>query len=444
MALAPIVTPRTVLLLGTLDTKGDEYGYVRDLIHGRGHRTLVVDLGVLGAPAIAPDIDADAVARAGGSDLATLRAGGDRGQAVDVMQRGASALLPPLFAEGRFDGVLGLGGGGGTTMVAAAMRTLPVGVPKLLVSTMASGNTAPYVDVKDVTLMYSVVDIAGLNPLSRRILANAAGAICGMVEIAELGRDASPRRPTGSSVGSRESAVGSAGSRPLIAATMFGVTTPCVTATRQALEAAGYDVTVFHATGSGGRAMEGLIDDGYFAGVMDVTTTEWCDEVVGGVLSAGPTRLSAAGRRGIPQVVSVGAVDMVNFGGIDTVPERFRGRNLYRHNATVTLMRTTPEECVEIARRIATQLNAASGPTTLVLPLGGVSAIDAPGQPFHDPVADRALFDSLRAHVGPSVRVVEVDAHINDPAFASALVDEFEAFKVGGRPGGPSLPKTDT
>ncbi len=418
MALAPPVTPRTVLLLGTLDTKGGEYGYVRDLIQARGHRTLIVDLGILGTPAIAPDIDADAVARAGGSDLATLRSRADRGQAVDAMQRGASALLPLLRAEGRFDGVLGLGGGGGTTMVAAAMRTLPVGVPKVMVSTMASGNTAPYVDVKDITLMYSVVDIAGLNPLSRRILANAAGAICGMVEI-------------GNTDGSREAGVGSTDTRPLIAATMFGVTTPCVTATRQALEAAGYDVTVFHATGSGGRAMEGLIDDGYFAGVMDVTTTEWCDEVVGGVLTAGPTRLSAAGRVGIPQVVSVGAVDMVNFGGIDTVPERFRDRNLYRHNATVTLMRTTPDECAEIGRRIATQLNAASGPTALVLPLGGVSAIDAPGQPFHDPAADRALFDSLRAHVGSNVRVVDVDAHINDPAFAAALVEAFEALMTG-------------
>jgi len=422
VAVAPFVTPRTVLLLGTLDTKGDEYGYVGDLIRARGHRTLLVDLGVLGSPAVAPDIDADAVARAGGSDLATLRARQDRGHAVDVMQRGAITLLPTLFAEGRFDGVIGLGGGGGTTMIAAAMRTLPVGVPKVMVSTMASGNTAPYVDVKDLTLMYSVVDIAGLNPLSRRILANAAGAICGMVELGRddspsraLGRDGSPSRPTG------------LGSRPLVAATMFGVTTPCVTTSRTALEALGYDVTVFHATGSGGRAMEGLIDDGYFAGVLDVTTTEWCDEVVGGTLTAGPTRLSAAGRRGIPQVVSVGALDMVNFGGIDTVPEQFRDRNLYRHNATVTLMRTTADECVEIGRRIATQLNAATGPTTLVLPLGGVSAIDAPGQPFHDPIADQALFDSLRRNVASSVRIVEVDAHINDPAFAQALVTEFTA-----------------
>jgi uncharacterized protein (UPF0261 family) len=414
-----IVTPRTVLLLGTLDTKGHEYGFVRDVIHARGHRTLLVDLGVLGNPLIAPDVAADDVARAGGSDLATLRSRGDRGLAVDTMQRGACALLPAWYAQGRFDGVLGLGGGGGTTMVAAAMRTLPVGVPKVMVSTMASGNTAPYVDVKDLTLMYSVVDIAGLNPLSRRILANAAGAICGMVEVTDTH-------------GSRESGVGS---RPLLAATMFGVTTPCVTAVRSALDTAGYDVTVFHATGSGGRAMEGLIDDGYFAGVMDVTTTEWCDEVVGGVLTAGPTRLSAAGRRGTPQVVSVGALDMVNFGGIETVPERFRARNLYRHNATVTLMRTTADECVEIGRRIAAQLNTAIGPTALVLPLHGVSAIDAPGQPFHDPGADQALFDSLRTHVDARVQVVEVEAHINDPEFARVLADTFQGLGgVSGRP----------
>ena len=406
------MTPRTILLLGTFDTKGHEYGFVRDLIRARGHRTLTMDLGVLGDPLVTAEVTADEVARAGGSDLAALRARGDRGIAVDTMQRGACALVPALHAQGRFDGALGLGGGGGTTMISAAMRTLPVGVPKLVVSTMASGDTRPYVDVKDVTLMYSVVDIAGLNPLSRRILANAAGAICGMVEPAAADAAATP-----------------ASGRPLVAATMFGVTTPCVTAVRGLLEAAGCDVTVFHATGSGGRAMEGLIDDGYFAGVMDVTTTEWCDEIVGGILTAGPTRLTAAGRRGIPQVVSAGALDMVNFGAIDTVPERFRHRNLYRHNATVTLMCTTADECVEIGRRIAAQLNTATGPTALVLPLHGVSAIDAPGQPFHDPRADTALFESLRTHVGPHVEVVDVAAHINEPVFAQALVDTFEALR---------------
>ena len=299
----------TVLLIGTLDTKAEEYRYVRDRILGAGHQTLVMDLGILSDPPFTPDIPSADVARAGGEEIGVLRARGDRGSAVDTMQRGACALVPALFAAGRFDGVLGLGGGGGTAMISAAMRTLPVGVPKLMVSTMASGNTTPYVDVKDITLMYSVVDIAGLNPLSRRILGNAAGAIAGMV-----------------AEGRRNTAEVPARDRPLVAATMFGVTTPAVTAVRQRLERAGFDVLVFHATGTGGRAMEGLIDDGYVAGVVDVTTTEWCDEVVGGVLSAGPDRLGAAGRAGIPQVVSVGALDMVNFGAIETVPERFRTR----------------------------------------------------------------------------------------------------------------------
>jgi uncharacterized protein (UPF0261 family) len=391
--------PHTVLLIGTFDTKGQEYAYVRDRIGERGHEVVTMDLGVLGEPPFAPDVPSAEVARAGGGDLASLRTTGDRGAAVDVMLAGARALVPGLYAQRRFDGVLGLGGGGGTAMITAAMRTLPIGVPKLMVSTLAAGNTAPYVDVKDITMMSSVVDIAGLNPLSRRILANAAGAICGMVE-----QEVPPTAD-----------------RPLVAATMFGVTTPCVTKVREQLERAGFEVLVFHATGTGGRAMEALIEDGYFTGVVDVTTTEWCDEVVGGVLSAGPDRLSAAGRKGIPQVVSVGAVDMVNFGAAGDVPERFRGRTLYRHNPLVTLMRTTADECATIGRRIAEQLNGATGPTVLMLPLRGVSMLDREGQPFHDPEADRALFETLRQHAAPPVRIVDVDAHINDPAFAEAL-----------------------
>lgn len=397
----------TVLLIGTLDTKGDEYAFVRELIHARGHASLVMDTGVLGEPGFAPDISSDLVAQAGGSSLATLRSRGDRGEAIDAMLAGAKVLTRRLFEQKRFDGVLGLGGGGGTALITAAMRELPVGVPKLMLSTMASGNTAPYVDVKDVTMMYSVVDIAGLNPLSRRVLANAAGAICGMIAM---------------------EAQSALGDRPLIAATMFGVTTPCVTEARKRLEQAGYEVIVFHATGTGGRAMEGLIADGYFAGVLDVTTTEWCDEVVGGVLSAGPDRLSAAGAKGIPQVVSVGALDMVNFGALETVPPRFQGRTLYKHNASVTLMRTSAEECGEVGRRIAEQLNRAKGPVVLMLPLKGVSMIDAEGQPFHNPHANCELFASLRSHIGPNVRVRELDAHINDRKFAHALADELLAL----------------
>jgi uncharacterized protein (UPF0261 family) len=397
---------KTVLLIGTLDTKGTEYKFVRDLIEARGVRSLVMDLGTIGEPPFTADISADEVARRGGSSLAKIRERNDRSEAVTIMLTGARALTRELHDAGRFDGVLGLGGGGGSAMISAAMRELPVGVPKMLVSTMASGHTAPYVDVKDLTLMYSVVDIAGLNPLSRRILANAAGAIVGMVtQEHPVARD-----------------------RPLIAATMFGVTTPCVTAARERLEMAGYDVLVFHATGSGGRAMEGLIDDGWFAGVLDVTTTEWADEVVGGVLTAGPDRLSAAGRKGIPQIVSVGALDMVNFGAPDTIPPKFKDRLLYRHNPSVTLMRTTPEECRQIGQKIAQQLNPATGPLAVLLPLKGVSMIDRDGQPFHDPEADAALFSSLRGALKDSIPVLELDAHVNDVEFAQALADALLAM----------------
>ncbi len=401
------MTPRTILLLGSFDTKAAEYGLVRDLIHARGHRTILMDLGVLpGEPGFPVDIPAEAVAEAGGQRLTALREARDRGVAVGVMQAGAVVLVRALHQAGGFDGILGLGGGGGTTMITAAMRSLPVGLPKVMVSTMASGNTAPYVDIKDITMMYPVVDIAGLNPLSRRILANAAGAVCGMVE----------------------QSVPLVSGRPLLGASMFGVTTPCVTAARQRLEAAGYDVAVFHATGSGGRALESLCEDGYLAGVLDVTTTEWADEVVGGVLSAGPDRLRAAGQRGLPQVVSVGALDMVNFGAPETVPARFADRTFYHHNATVTLMRTTVEECRIIGRRVAEQLNAARGPVAVVLPLRGISMIDQAGQPFHDPAADEALFHALRDTLSPTIPCQCLDLHINDPAFADALADTLLSF----------------
>lgn len=392
---------KTILLIGTLDTKGAECAYLRDLIRARGHRALVMDTGVLDAPPFAPDIRAAEVAEAGGGDLDALRDRGDRGAAVEIMTRGAAALAARQVAEGKIDGVLGVGGSGGTAIATAAMRALPVGLPKVMVSTVASGDVAPYVGVKDVTMTYSVVDIAGLNRLSRRILANAVGAVCGMAE-----------QP-----------VPEVEDKPLIAATMFGVTTPCVDRVRERLEAAGYEVLVFHATGSGGRAMEALIDGGFIAGVADVTTTEWCDEVVGGVLSAGPHRLEAAVRRGLPQVVSCGALDMVNFWAFDTVPEAFKNRRLYRHNANVTLMRTTADECAAVGRIIAEKLNRAAGPTTVMLPLRGVSALDREGQPFYDADADAALFAALREHLSEAVTLVELDLHVNDPAFADALAE---------------------
>jgi uncharacterized protein (UPF0261 family) len=393
---------KTILLIGTLDTKGREYAYVRDLIRARGHRTLMLDAGVLGEPTFEPDGAAADTAEAGGGTLAELREKRDRGHALEIMGKGARELALEMLAAGRFDAVYAMGGSGGTSIGATAMQALPVGMPKLIVSTMASGNVAPYVDVKDITMMYSVVDVAGLNRVSRRVLANAAGAICGMAE----------------------QEAGTAEAKPLVAATMFGVTTPCVDRVRERIESNGFEVLVFHATGSGGRAMESLVADGFIAGVADVTTTEWCDELVGGVLSAGPTRLDAAAKAGVPQVVSLGALDMVNFGPKETVPEQFRDRNLYVHNPQVTLMRTTPQECRQLGEIIAAKLNAATGPTTLFIPLGGVSMIDAEGMPFHDPAADAALFDALRSNLDRSkVELVELDNNINDPAFADAMAD---------------------
>jgi uncharacterized protein (UPF0261 family) len=407
--------PGTILLVGTFDTKGAELGYVRSLIEARGHSVIALDAGVLGEPNTHPEISAGQVAAAAGDSLDALRAHGDRGHAMQVMVAGVETLVPRLHAEGRIDGVLGLGGGGGTSIGTAAMRTLPVGVPKLMVSTLASGDTRAFIDVSDITMMPSVVDIAGLNRVSRSILANAAGAICGMIE------QQKPR----------------ADDRPVVAATMFGVTTPCVQRVRERLEEVGYEVLVFHATGSGGRAMEALIDSGYIAAVADITTTEWCDEVVGGILSAGPDRLGAAARAGVPQVVSLGALDMVNFGAMSSVPERFRGRTLHAHNPNVTLMRTTPGECMEIGRRIAEQLNRAAGPTTVLVPLRGVSAIDDEGQPFHDPEADAALYQALRDGLRAPVELVELDLHINDRGFADAVV---ERLLQSLSPGTPSAP----
>ena len=394
---------KTILVIGTLDTKGTEYAFVRDLIQARGHNTLILDAGVSGDPAFAPDISATDVAKAGGSSLDALRQAGDRGAALTVMGNGAEALAIRAYVDGKVDGVLALGGSGGTSVATTAMRSLPVGLPKVMVSTMASGDVSPYVGVKDVTMMYSVVDVAGLNRLSRQVFGNAAGAICGMVEqIIPEGDD-----------------------KPLIAASMFGVTTPCVTAVREKLEAAGYEVLVFHATGSGGSAMEALINDGFISGVADVTTTEWCDELVGGVLSAGPTRLDAAAQNNVPQVVSLGALDMVNFGGMETVPEKFKDRNLYVHNPEITLMRTTPAECAELGKIVAEKLNQSTAPTALFVPLGGVSMIDAEGQPFYDPAANSALFQAVRDHLDTNkVELIELDANINDTAFSDAIADK--------------------
>ena len=398
----------TVVLAGTLDTKGPEYAFVRSRLREvHGVDTVLVDVGIVGIADTAADVPRDAVARAAGTDVATLAAAGDRGAAVETMALGLTAIVKRLHAEGRLDGIIGLGGSGGSSLITHAMRALPLGVPKLMVSTVASGDTRPYVGASDITMMYSVIDIAGINSVSAPILANAAAAIAGM---------ASAPKPV---AGAR---------KPLVGATMFGVTTPCVTRARERLEELGYEVLVFHATGSGGQSMEALVRDGFLDAVLDITTTELADDLVGGVLSAGPHRLEIAGERGIPQVVSVGALDMVNFGPADTVPERFAARKFVKHNATVTLMRTTPEENAELGRRIARKLSAARGPVTLFIPLRGVSAIDVAGGIFSDPAADTALFDALRGGIGPNVILREIDTDINDPAFALALADELHAL----------------
>ncbi len=407
----------TIVLLGTLDTKGVEYDYLRRMLEADGCEVILIDAGIMGTPLARPDVPREEVARAAGADVAVLAAAGDRGAAVETMARGAAALVQRMHAEGRLDAILGLGGSGGTALVSHAVRALPVGVPKLIVSTVASGDTRSYVGAADVTMMYSVVDIAGINRISERILSNAAAAIAGMA------RASAAFRP-------------SVAAKPLVGATMFGVTTPCVTVARERLEELGYEVLVFHATGAGGRSMEGLIKDGFITAVLDITTTELADDLVGGVLSAGPERLEAAGALGIPQVVSLGALDMVNFGPYDTVPSQFKGRLLYRHNPSVTLMRTTPEECAELGRRIARKLNAARGPVALFIPLGGISLIAREGQPFYDTAADAALIGALREHLDPRVGVHEVDTDINDAAFARAMADRLhEIYQARDRAG---------
>ena len=405
----------TIAVLGTLDTKGPEHAYVAELIRQRGHAVLVIDVGTLEEPKFQPDITRQEVAAAAGSDLVALVAKRDRGEAVTTMSRGAPIILAKLAAEQRIDGVISLGGGGGTAIATAAMRALPIGFPKLMVSTLASGNVAPYVGVKDIVMFPSVVDIAGLNRISRQLLARAAGAICGMVEVGVQASACSDPDPLEREL-PRD--------KPIIVASQFGNTTPCIEHAKKILEAAGYEVIVFAATGTGGRTMESLIETGLVAGVLDVTTTEWADELVGGVLSAGPTRLEAAARRGVPAVVSTGCLDMVNFGSPETVPAKFAGRKFYQHNPQVTLMRTTPDECAQLGRILAEKLNLSTGPVTVLLPLRGGSVISAPGGPFHDAAADAALYTSLKAALRPNIPVLELDCAINDPAFAEACARE--------------------
>ena len=393
---------KTVVIVGALDTKGKEFALVKQLIEEHGLQTLVVDFGVLGEPAFEPQIGREEVAAAGGGSIAALRSGDQKDQAMQTMATGLAAVVRRLYDEGHLDGILGMGGTGGTSIATTAMRTLPVGVPKVMVSTVGGGDVSAYAGTKDIAFIPSIVDVAGINRISRAIYANAAGAIAGMVSTA---------------------APAATEERPLIAASMFGNTTAAVDRGRAVLEAKGYEVLVFHATGTGGKTMESLIDDGYIVGSLDMTTTELADYVCDGVFNAGPDRCMAAARAGIPTVLVPGCIDMANFGGIDTVPERYHGRNLYQWNPNVTLMRTDVEENRQIGAMIAAAANASTAPVTVLLPLKGVSMLDSEGGRFWDPEADRACYDAIKAGLRPGIPVIERDENINDPAFADAVAE---------------------
>lgn len=388
---------KTVVIVGALDTKGKEFAYVKELIEKQGLKTLVVDFGVMGQPDLMPDIPHDEVARAGGGDLAALASGQHKDEAMKVMAAGLKAVVTRLYDEGKLDGIIGMGGSGGTSIATTAMRALPVGVPKVMVSTVGGGDVSAYSGSKDIVFIPSIVDVSGLNSISRVIFANGAGAIAGMVKME------TPQAE---------------GEKPLIAASMFGNTTKCVDRARGVLEAAGYEVLVFHATGTGGKTMESLISDGYIVASLDITTTELADEVCGGVFSAGPERGLAASRKGIPAILVPGCVDMANFWGIGTVPEKYKGRNLYEWNPNVTLLRTNVDENRKMGEMLAAAANAATAPVAVILPLRGVSMLDSEGNRFWDPEADKACYDAIRANLRPDIALIEADLNINDDAFA--------------------------
>jgi uncharacterized protein (UPF0261 family) len=390
---------RTVAVLGAFDTKGAEFGFLTQCIRTRGHRTLLIDISILGESKLSPDIHSEQVAAAGGKSLSVLREQKERGPAMHIMAFGASVIVASLHNAGKIDAIIGMGGSGGASVFAAAVCDLPVGFPKVLVSTMASGDTRAIVGSKDLILAPSVVDIAGLNHITRRIIANAANAICGMVE------------------GSFEE---TGPSQPIVVISMLGNTTPAVDAARAMLEAAGYEIVVFHAVGSGGQAMENFIASGLVSGVLDLTTTELASELTGSPYSAGPDRLMAAGRLDIPQVISTGGLDFSIFGRLDTLPEKYSSRHLYAWNPQTTLMRTTIEENIQLGEVLAHRVNAAQGPVVVLLPLGGFSQLDMPNQPFWMPEADQALVSNLLANLRTEVEIIELNTDINDPRCAEA------------------------
>ena len=396
---------KKICLIGAFDTKGPEYAFVREQILARGKEVLTVNTGVLGSTILFPvDVEADRLAEAGGTKLDQLRASKDRGEAMKIMCDGAPAIVKSLHEEGKIDGILGMGGTGGTTVVSSAMRALPVGMPKVCVSTAASGDVAVYVGTKDITMIPSIVDVAGINRVSRIIFARAAGAVCGMVdaEVPECTDD-----------------------KPVITASMFGNTTDCVNDCMEQLSAKGYEVLVFHATGTGGKAMESLVQEGLVDAVLDITTTEWADTVCGGVFDAGPERLDAAGQMGLPHLIVPGCVDMANFGGMETVPREYvdAKRNFYEWNPSVTLMRTNAEENEKMGKAFAEKANAAKGPVAFLFPLKGVSILDGEGERFCDRDVDQVIFDTIKANLKDGIAVEEVDHNINDPEFAAKAVE---------------------
>jgi uncharacterized protein (UPF0261 family) len=395
---------KTVAIIGAFDTKGIEFGFLKAEIERLGCKTFLINVGVMGDGSFKPDVSAENVAKAGGGNLEALAAAKDRGEAMAVMTRGAAVIAKQSFDEGKFDGIISIGGSGGAVTGTSAMRALPVGVPKLMVTTVASGDTSAYVGTTDITMMPSIVDVSGLNRISRVIFTNAARAICGMV--------------TGERVESITN------EKPLIAATMFGNTTRAVDHARQILEEKGYEVLVFHATGTGGRTMEMLVDSGYFAAVLDMTTTEWADEVCGGVLSAGQTRLDAAGKAGIPQVVTPACIDMCNFWAPETIPAKFNDRLFYNWNPNITLMRTTPEENARMGEIFAEKLNKAKGPVAVLIPMGGFSEVDFPGKPFWWPEANQAFVDALKNNLRSDISLEISDKDVNDPEFSGRVAQK--------------------
>jgi uncharacterized protein (UPF0261 family) len=400
-----------IYVVGTFDTKAEEARFIAEALRAEGMSAVLVDVGTLNPPLAEPSIERSEVAAHHPEGASAVLGHNDRGIAITAMSQALRGFLLDAYHAGRFSGVIGLGGTGGTALIASAMRALPIGFPKLMVSTVASGDTSSYIGTSDITMMFSVVDVAGLNRVSRQIYKNAAAAIAGMARVKMAAADG----------------------RPAVGMTMFGVTTPCVTRVRQYLEDEGYDCLVFHATGVGGRAMEELVSSDFLGAVVDITTTEVADEVVGGVFPAGPARFDAILEKRLPYILSVGALDMVNFGPLDTVPTAFAGRKLHVHNSSVTLMRTTLDENLAFAAWIAGKLNAhpQSG-FTLLIPEGGVSELDKPGNPFFDPEADRALFNELERllRTGPGRRIVRHPFHINDAAFAEAIQREIAQLQI--------------